>query len=194
MYYLLTCKSLLCSGHGVTGCGRSRVSWCRHLRVSRRNQPIRKEGPRHTSRGMPSGIPRRTHYDDSLSVALLERSCQTWLPARSASPASGRPASTRSVPSPATAAVPIRGTLSARARLVDHKRAAFEVLAVHRRDRVGGLLRGDFHESESPGGDEPGLSHRSPRLKKVAQILFRDVVGKVPHVQTLRGHHQLLDA
>src|SRR5712692_7853472 len=42
----------MCSGQ-LTGCGYRRVSWCRHLRVSRRDPTRHKEGPRHTTRGTP---------------------------------------------------------------------------------------------------------------------------------------------
>src|SRR2546426_7800040 len=194
----------LCSGQ-LTGCGYCRVSWCRHLRVSRRIQLATRRPATHNARDAAFGIPRRTHYDDVNSVSLLRpevkpnRLSPTRPAVSAVTPAfpltstAGPPAPASRGTSPAGPAAPAvtiseGRSFAAGTRLVDDQRAALVLLAVHGRDGVGGLLHRHLHEPEPARGDESGLGHRAIWFEQGTQILLGDVIWQIPYIQTLRRH------
>src|SRR5881296_3486084 len=171
----------LCSGQ-LTGCGYCRVSWCRHLRVSRRIQLATRRPATHNARDAAFGIPRRTHYDDVIRIPRLDRKVKPTSPPRPAvsaitpafpltsaatttGPSTSRGTTPAGPPASAAVAIPEGRSLAAGARLIDHERAALVFLAVHGRDGVGGFLHRHLHKPEPARGDEAGFGHWTPCFK-----------------------------
>src|SRR5207249_11670766 len=98
----------LCSGQ-LTGCGYCRVSWCRHLRVSRRIQLATRRPATHNARDAAFGIPRRTHYDDIVRIPRLDRKVKLPHHRGPRSPRSRRPFRSPPPPPPPPGR-PLRGS------------------------------------------------------------------------------------